>query len=116
MFDPANFIQCKVDTYEAWDALFPYVEYMHIKDAMADGRVVRAGYGIGNVEKIVDMYTKAGGEVLTLEPHLMEFTGLKGLENGESLNGIPVYTDTNEAFDAGVSALKEILERLNLRY
>ena len=116
VFDPANFIQCKVDTLKAWDALSPYVEYMHIKDAMADGRVVRAGHGIGNVEKIVDMYTKGGGEVLTLEPHLMEFTGLKNLENGESLNGIPVYNDTNEAFDAGVSALKEILDRLNLRY
>ena len=116
VFDPANFVQCKVNTLEAWDALSPYVEYMHIKDAMADGRVVRAGHGIGNVEKLVDMYTRQGGEVLTLEPHLMEFAGLKNLENGESLNGIPVYNDTNEAFDAGVSALKEILDRLNLRY
>ena len=116
VFDPANFVQCDVDTLKAWDALSTYVDYMHIKDALADKRVVRAGYGIGNVEKIVGMYAKQGGEVLTLEPHLMEFTGLAQLENGESVSQIPVYTDTNVAFDAGVNALKDILDRLGLEY
>lgn len=116
VFDPANFVQCDVETLGAWELLAPYVDYMHIKDAMKDKRVVRAGYGIGNVEKIVDMYAKKGGEVLTLEPHLMEFHGLSALENGESLSRIPVYDDTNVAFDAGTLALKEILNRLNLRY
>ncbi|MBO5287733.1 MAG: sugar phosphate isomerase/epimerase [Clostridia bacterium] len=116
VFDPANFVQCGVDTLEAWECLKGYVDYMHIKDALKDKRVVRAGYGIGNVEKIVGEYSKMGGEVLTLEPHLMEFTGLKDLENGESLSQIPVYTDTNIAFDEGVLALKAILDRLELRY
>ena len=64
----------------------------------------------------INIVTKNGGEVLTLEPHLMEFKGLSDLENGESLANIPVYTDTNTAFDAGVSALKAILDNLGLRY
>ena len=112
VFDPANFVQCDVDTKKAWEALSPYVNYMHIKDALADKSVVPAGYGIGNVKELIKMYKAQGGEVLTLEPHLMEFCGLKGLENGESLNHKPVYTDTNEAFDAGVKALKAILTEI----
>ena len=112
VFDPANFVQCDVDTLKAWEALSPYVDYMHIKDALADKSVVPAGCGIGNVKELIKKYKAQGGEVLTLEPHLMEFCGLKGLENGESLNHKPVFTDTNEAFDAGVLALKEILIEL----
>lgn len=111
VFDPANFVQCDVDTKEAWSALSPYVDYMHIKDALADKRVVRAGYGIGNVEYLVNEYAKMGGEVLTLEPHLMEFHGLAELENGESVAKIPTYKTNDEAFDAGTNALKEILIR-----
>lgn len=112
VFDPANFVQCEVDTVEAWAALAPYVNYMHIKDALKDKSVVPAGYGIGNVAELAKMYKAQGGEVLTLEPHLMEFCGLKGLENGESIKHGPVFKDTNEAFDAGVKALKELLERI----
>ena len=116
VFDPANFVQCDVDTLAAWDALAPYVEYLHIKDALADKRVVRAGHGIGNVEKIIKMYASQGGTVMTLEPHLMEFYGLAQLENGESMHKEPVYSDTNVAFDAGADALKVILDKLGLEY
>lgn len=116
VFDPANFVQCEVDTLKAWDKLHTYVNYMHIKDALKDKRVVKAGYGIGNVEEIVGMYARQGGEVLTLEPHLMEFHGLSDLENGQSINHIETYADENTAFDAGVNALKAILDRLGLEY
>lgn len=116
VFDPANFVQCGVDTKAAWDALSPYVNYMHIKDALASGEVVPAGSGIGNVKYLVENYAKMGGEVLTLEPHLMEFCGLSELENGESMAKKPVFTDTNVAFDAGADALKAILDELNLKY
>ena len=113
VFDPANFIQCGVDTLEAWEKLHTYVDYMHIKDALKDKRVVPAGYGIGNVEKILTMYKAQGGEVVTLEPHLMVFDGLKDLENGESIDdGAPVYPDNNTAFDAGAKALFNILGKI----
>jgi hypothetical protein len=46
----------------------------------------------------------------------MEFSGLSDLDNGESLSLKPVFSDTNVAFDAGVKALKETLDSLNLKY
>ncbi len=110
VFDPANFVQCGVDTLKAWDMLKDYVDYMHIKDALADGTVVPAGQGNGNVAAIVKAYLAKGGEVMTLEPHLQEFVGLKGLENGESVKTEnKMYKDNDESFDAAVSALKGIL-------
>lgn len=112
VFDPANFIQCGVDTLEAWEKLHKYVDYMHIKDALEDKRVVRAGYGIGNIEKLIKMYQAQGGEVLTLEPHLAVFAGLKQLENGESIKDEHTYPDNNTAFDAGAKALFDILDRI----
>lgn len=111
VFDPANFVQCDVDTKKAWELLSPYVDYMHIKDALSDKRVVPAGCGIGNLEYLIGEYAKNGGEVLTLEPHLMEFCGLSALENGESVSQIPTYKTNDEAFDAGTTALKNILIR-----
>ena len=109
VFDPANFVQCGVDTAKAWEALREYVDYLHIKDAVEDGTVVPAGMGIGNVPMIVGDYLARGGEVMTLEPHLFDFTGLSALENGKSLRlGISAYRDNDEAFDAAVDALKHI--------
>lgn len=116
IFDPANFVQCDVDTKEAWAKLNSYVEYMHIKDAIANKTVVPCGMGIGNLEYLIGEYAKMGGEVLTLEPHLMEFYGLSELENGESMAHAPVYTDTNQAFDSGMNALKGVLDKLSLKY
>ncbi|MFA7637268.1 MAG: TIM barrel protein, partial [Monoglobales bacterium] len=52
VFDAANFVQCGQDTKEALSMLKPYIAYLHIKDALADGNIVPAGMGIGNVEYI----------------------------------------------------------------
>ena len=113
VFDPANFVQCGVDTLYAWELLKDYVAYIHIKDALADGVVVPAGQGIGNVPQIVQKYVAQGGSVMTLEPHLTAFTGLDKLENGESLKpGLAVYQNNDEAFDAAVSALRGITASL----
>ena len=112
VFDPANFVQCGVDTKKAWEMLKNYVDYLHIKDAVSDGTVVPAGMGLGNVPDIVSDYLARGGEVMTLEPHLYDFTGLSALENGKSVKlGISSYKDNDEAFDAAVSALRGILAK-----
>ena len=110
VFDPANFVQCGVDTLAAWEMLRDHVEYLHIKDAASDGTVVPAGMGLGNVPHIVADYLARGGEVMTLEPHLFDFTGLSALENGKSLkHGVCHYKNNDEAFDAAVAALRKIL-------
>ncbi len=111
VFDPANFIQCGQETWNAWQLLAPYVEYMHIKDALSDGSVVPAGCGEGKLPQLLAAYAAQGGNALTLEPHLTVFDGLKALEReGEaSLIGKYQYPDANTAFDAAVAALKAIL-------
>jgi len=116
VFDPANFIQCGEKILPAWELLKDRTDYLHIKDASADGTVVPSGYGIGQIEAVVKDYLSRGGEVLTLEPHLMEFTGLKGLEEEEGRTPLGSlrfrYRDNDEAFDAAVHALKTILARI----
>ncbi len=110
VFDPANFVQCGVDTLKAWEALKEYVDYMHVKDAIADGTVVPAGEGLGNVEYIARDYLRRGGETFTLEPHLAAFVGLTALENGESVKAEGKrYANNDEAFDAAADALKRII-------
>ncbi len=113
IFDPANFVQCGQDTLEAWSLLKTRIKYMHIKDAMfADGSVVPAGKGEGNVAAIVKDYLAMGGECMTVEPHLKVFSGLNALERaGEQtkVGASYVYETNDEAFDAACAALREIL-------
>lgn len=111
VFDPANFIQCGQDTLEAWKLLGDRVCYMHIKDAMADGFVVPAGKGVGNVKEIVKAYMGNGGKHFTIEPHLSLFDGLRDLEQeGErSSVGLYHYPNNDVAFDAACSAFRELI-------
>ncbi len=105
VFDPANYIQCGQNTKEAWELLSPYVEYMHIKDALADGTVVPAGKGSGELPWLLSQYK---GEVLTVEPHLSVFEGFDKLEAEQKTQMRYTYPDSRTAFTAAVNALKEI--------
>lgn len=111
-FDPANFVQCGVDTLKAYDMLKDYIEYMHIKDARySDGVVVPAGMGDGNVEKILSNLKADGYEgFVSLEPHLGHFDGLDDLELDAD------FSDMEQAgpktFAVAVAALKKILDRI----
>lgn len=112
VFDPANYIQCGVDTLKAWQMVKPYVKYLHIKDALADGNVVPAGRGIGNVGYILRDYLQTLGQCVTVEPHLTVFEGLKDLEaeQGRSgVGGIYRYPSGEEAFAAAVAAVRELV-------
>ena len=53
--------------------------------------------------------------MLTLEPHLKAFAGLKD-EVSIQYDEEAAYKDNNEAFDAGVAALKKILDEEGLSY
>ena len=112
IFDPANYVQCGVNTLQAWKLLKGYVKYLHIKDALADGSVVPAGKGLGNVKYILDDFKKLGGNSVTVEPHLTVFDGLKGLEKeGDTsvIGEVYKYATAKEAFSAAVSALRELI-------
>ena len=112
VFDPANFVQCGQDTLAAWELVRPYVKYLHIKDALADGKVVPAGKGIGNVQTIVNDFITRGGSDVTIEPHLSVFAGLQDLERaGEETKIDPYcYPSSDAAFDVACNALKELVQ------
>ncbi|WP_159459714.1 sugar phosphate isomerase/epimerase family protein [Scatolibacter rhodanostii] len=112
VFDPANFIQAGQNVLDAWEILHPYVDYLHIKDALADGTVVPAGKGIGCIPEILTRYRQDGGNVLTLEPHLSNFVGLSELESENKTEVSFSYPSQRAAFDAAVSALKEVISKL----
>ena len=111
VFDPANYVQCHQDTLEAWKLLADRTKYLHIKDALADGRVVPAGAGIGNVKAILADFRARGGQHVTVEPHLTVFAGLKELERKGEETKIDeyVYESSDAGFDAACAALKNCL-------
>ena len=91
VFVPANFVQCGEDTKVCFDALKPYIEYMHIKDAILEsGKVVPAGKGDGNLEYITKNLLQGGYEgFFSLEPHLGSFEGLAALEEDDKMLDLP---------------------------
>ncbi len=114
VFDPANFVQCGQDTLEAFDMLKDYIYYGHIKDADEEGAVVPPGQGIGHIAEYLPTFIDIGCKVLTLEPHLTEFVGLKDLEEeGAKSNVGKIKFNTNrEAFDFAVDSLKGIIAKI----
>jgi sugar phosphate isomerase/epimerase len=97
-FDPANFVQCGVETYpHAYEILKEYITYVHIKDARRDGTVVPAGQGDGRLARILRAMHSSGYQgFLSIEPHLRD--SLPG--------GGPVL------FGVAADALKKILADL----
>ena len=89
----------------------PYVEYIHIKDALwSDASVVPPGMGDGQLETILGKFNADGYKgFLSLEPHLSDFGGFAALEMNasqkERLNG-------EEAFTLAHDSLMKIIERL----
>ena len=115
IFDPANYIQCDVETLSAFKQLSKYTKYMHIKDArFNDKKVVPPGFGDGNIKEILTELNKIDADiVLTLEPHLTVFAGYSDLGDHTSLGTTEfVYRTNEEAFDAACDALKNILKEV----
>ncbi len=110
VFDPANFVQCEQDSEKAFEMLQPYIKYMHIKDADKNGIVKAAGHGEGKIFKLLKKYS---GEVLTLEPHLWEFSGLKNLEKNENSSVVEnAFSSQREAFDYAFNSLKNLVKEV----
>jgi len=117
VFDPANFVQCGVDTLKAYDLLEDYIEYFHIKDALYEnGEVVPAGKGDGNVEELLRRFDRQSRQViLSLEPHLKVFSGLSRLEKAlKSVNAdVSSFSDHAESFKAAADAMYETVNRVH---
>ena len=103
VYDPSNYIQVGVERPfdQAWPLLGEYVQYVHVKDAKADSKVVvPAGEGDGQVRELLQALKARGDDhFLSLEPHLV-FTGTYTGFTGEEL------------FRQALSALQRLLETL----
>jgi sugar phosphate isomerase/epimerase len=118
IFDPANYIQCNVtNVIDAMQLLYPYIEYMHIKDSrLLDGAVVPAGFGDGKIAELIELFFKKDGQrFLTIEPHLSVFAGYDKLGDNHSIKNDFVYDSTKVAFLDGVEATKNILLNLGFK-
>jgi sugar phosphate isomerase/epimerase len=105
-FDAANFVQCGVRPFtEGYELLRPHLVYLQVKDALAaDGRVVPAGEGDGEVRQTLAALRDSGfAGFVSLEPHLAQagrFGGFSG----------------PEAFTRAARALKQLLNELAIPY
>lgn len=114
VFDPANFVLAGQEIRPAWDLLAGRVDYLHIKDALPDGRTVPAGKGDGEIPYLLGEFAARGGVHLTLEPHLHVFNGLASLEESNSTLDVNAgYPSQNAAFDAASNALHNIIRSIS---
>ena len=111
VFDPANFVQSAQDTKYAYEKLSKYVEYMHIKDSRADGRVVPSGMGEGNAEYVLkNLFDNGFDGFVSLEPHLGSFEGLAELELDDEMEKLPKGGEGT--FTVAYNALNAILNKI----
>lgn len=108
VFDPANFVQCGEDAAAAFDRLSGKIGYYHIKDSLADGTIVPAGEGQGNIFAMIAGLCE--DTVLTLEPHLGVFEGYASIDK-TLLKNKYAYETPRKAFAAAAEALRAILEK-----
>jgi sugar phosphate isomerase/epimerase len=105
-WDAANFVQCGVRPYkEGYAPLRPYVEYVHVKDALSGSdRVVPAGEGDGQLPETLSALCASGFDgFFSLEPHLASagvYSGFSG----------------PELFRKAAGAFKELLRRQGIEW
>lgn len=111
IFDPANFIQCEVESYpRAFQLLREYIEYIHIKDAVyLDHQVTPAGEGDGKIKEMLEELYNGGFEgFLSIEPHLASFEGFQNLEHNAKI-AVDLPGAGDKKFAVAVAALKKII-------
>lgn len=118
VLDPGNFAFCGIDPTPAYPLLKDYITYFHIKDADEDGTIVPPGKGVAGLEKLLaDIVRDGAGQefILTMEPHLMMFTGLSSLSKLDDIRHKYTFASPFEAFSAATQAVREMIARVSSR-
>jgi len=81
--DPANFLQCDQIPYpDAYIAVQPWLEYVHVKDVRPDGTLAVAGEGAAHWPELLHRLRQDGYDgFFALEPHLAaagQYQGFSG--------------------------------------
>ena len=114
VLDCGNFVFSGFSAKDSFKNLAPYVHYLHIKDCAEDGIIVPALEGAACLkENIADAndYIK-GYLIITLEPHLMMFTGLSGLSKLDDIKHKYEFKDSFEPFQLTYNNIKKIIDKL----
>ncbi len=105
IYDPANYLQVGEDSAKTLSLLHASAGYFHIKDVnVKTGEIVPAGYGNGNIPRLVSMLDC--DTTFSVEPHLY-FPNSK--QKTEDKDRMFSFKNQSEAFDAAISAIKNIL-------
>ncbi len=114
IFDAANYILCGQEIPQAWQMLKDYTYYHHIKDATKAHKIVPAGYGDSGMKDYLADYSKMGGGVLTLEPHLHDFVGLAALAGNEDIKNMGEFKfgSNDESFDFAAQSLNKLIAEI----
>ncbi len=115
VLDPGNFAFCRMDPSPAYPLMRDSIEYFHIKDADEEGIIVPPGKGVAGLEDILRRVNtdRAGQDViLTMEPHLMMFTGLSSLSKLDDIRHKYTFATPYEAFSVAYEAVKEMVKRV----
>jgi len=111
VFDMGNFVLGGFDPLtEAYPKLKNYIQYFHIKDALAAGAVVPPGCGEGSIQAILQQYHADFNcdVIVTLEPHLQTFDGLNALV-GRSFDNPYKYETQEAAFLDALARIRNII-------
>lgn len=112
VFDMGNFV---LGGYSPWphgyELLKDYIEYFHIKDALAAGAIVPAGKGEAHIRDILHAHSEATGKpvILSLEPHLQTFDGLNKLVDAVNFENPYQFPTQQDAFAEAVRCTKTLL-------
>jgi sugar phosphate isomerase/epimerase len=105
-WDAANFVQCGISPFdEGYASLRPYLEYVHVKDALSGSdRVVPAGEGDGQLPETLSALRASGFDgFFSLEPHLASAGTYSGFSGPE-------------LFRKAAGAFKELLRRQDIEW
>lgn len=114
VLDPGNFAFCFEDASKGYPLLKDYIHYFHIKDADESGAIVPPGKGVACLADILNAVNndRDGEVVLTMEPHLMNFTGLSSLSKLDDIHHVYSFETPFEAFKVATEAVKAMVNAL----
>lgn len=112
VLDCGNFVFSGFSAKDCFDNLAPFIHYMHIKDCDTDGTIVPALKGNAflseNLKSANDIIK--GDFIITLEPHLMMFTGLSGLSKLDDIKHKYSFSNSFEPFELTYKTIKNLIE------
>lgn len=114
VLDPGNFAFCFEDASKGYPLLKDYIHYFHIKDADESGAIVPPGKGVAYLAEILKAVNedREGEVILTMEPHLMNFTGLSSLSKLDDIHHVYSFETPFEAFKVATEAVRSMIEGL----